>query len=91
MPVWAGEHIGALAMSEPGSGSDVCSMKLRAEARGTGSDARYVLNGNKFWITKGPKASTLIVYAKVGELGVSNGVASLRNSRACRACVLWST
>eukprot|EP00798_Chlamydomonas_sp_ICE-L_P012492 gene12492-15704_t len=58
------EHIGALAMSETGSGSDVCSMKLRAELKGSGSDARYVLNGNKFWITNGPKASTLIVYAK---------------------------
>ncbi|GAX83619.1 hypothetical protein CEUSTIGMA_g11043.t1 [Chlamydomonas eustigma] len=56
----SGQHIGALAMSEPGSGSDVCSMKMRAERKGD----HYVLNGNKFWITNGPKASTLIVYAK---------------------------
>jgi isovaleryl-CoA dehydrogenase len=55
-----GEHVGALAMSEPGSGSDVVSMKLKAEKRG----AKYVLNGNKMWITNGPDADTLIVYAK---------------------------
>lgn len=56
----SGEHIGALAMSEPGSGSDVVSMKLRAEKKGD----YYVLNGNKFWITNGPDADTLVVYAK---------------------------
>jgi isovaleryl-CoA dehydrogenase len=56
----SGEHVGALAMSEPGSGSDVVSMKLRAEAKGD----RYVLNGNKMWITNGPDANTLVVYAK---------------------------
>ncbi|XP_011873017.1 PREDICTED: isovaleryl-CoA dehydrogenase, mitochondrial isoform X1 [Vollenhovia emeryi] len=55
-----GEHMGALAMSEPGSGSDVVSMKLRAERKGD----YYVLNGNKFWITNGPDADTLIVYAR---------------------------
>ncbi|XP_033325737.2 isovaleryl-CoA dehydrogenase, mitochondrial [Megalopta genalis] len=55
-----GEHMGALAMSEPGSGSDVVSMKLRAEKKGD----YYILNGNKFWITNGPDAETLIVYAK---------------------------
>mmetsp|Transcript_4969 Transcript_4969/g.10700 ORF Transcript_4969/g.10700 Transcript_4969/m.10700 type:complete len:428 (+) Transcript_4969:178-1461(+) len=66
-----GEHIGALAMSEPGSGSDVCSMKLKAEARG--SD-RYVLNGNKMWITNGPKASTLIVYAKTAPERGAQGI-----------------
>ncbi|XP_017769881.1 PREDICTED: isovaleryl-CoA dehydrogenase, mitochondrial [Nicrophorus vespilloides] len=55
-----GEHIGALAMSEPGSGSDVVSMKLRAEKKGD----YYVLNGNKFWITNGPDADVLVVYAK---------------------------
>jgi isovaleryl-CoA dehydrogenase len=55
-----GEHVGALAMSEPGAGSDVVSMKLRAEKR----NDRYVLNGNKFWITNGPDADTLVVYAK---------------------------
>ena len=56
----AGEHVGALAMSEPGAGSDVVSMKLRAEKRGD----RYVLNGNKMWITNGPDADVLVVYAK---------------------------
>src|SRR5690606_32444131 len=56
----SGEHVGALAMSEPGAGSDVVSMKLRAEKR----NDRYVLNGNKFWITNGPVADTLVVYAK---------------------------
>jgi len=56
----SGEHVGALAMSEPGSGSDVVSMKLRADKKGD----RYVLNGNKMWITNGPEAQTLVVYAK---------------------------
>jgi isovaleryl-CoA dehydrogenase len=56
----SGEHVGALAMSESGSGSDVVSMKLRAEKKGD----RYVLNGTKFWITNGPEADTLVVYAK---------------------------
>src|SRR3989440_6961249 len=56
----SGEHVGALAMSEPGAGSDVVGMRLRAERRGD----RYVLNGNKMWITNGPDARTLVVYAK---------------------------
>jgi isovaleryl-CoA dehydrogenase len=56
----SGEHIGALAMSEPGAGSDVVSMKLKAEKRGD----RYVLNGSKMWITNGGDADTLVVYAK---------------------------
>lgn len=56
----SGEHVGALAMSESGAGSDVVSMKLRAEKKGD----RYVLNGTKFWITNGPVAETLVVYAK---------------------------
>jgi isovaleryl-CoA dehydrogenase len=56
----SGEHVGALAMSEPGAGSDVISMKLRAEERG----GVYVLNGTKMWITNGPDADTLVVYAK---------------------------
>ncbi len=55
-----GEHVGALAMSEPGAGSDVVSMRMRAERRGD----RYVLNGTKFWITNGPDADVLVVYAK---------------------------
>ena len=56
----SGEHVGSLAMSEPGAGSDVVSMKLRADKRNDG----FVLNGSKMWITNGPDASTLIVYAK---------------------------
>ena len=56
----SGEHIGALAMSEPGAGSDVVGMKLRADFKGD----HYVLNGNKMWITNGPDADTLVVYAK---------------------------
>ncbi len=60
----SGEHVGALAMSEPGAGSDVVSMRLRADRKGDGADARYVLNGSKMWITNGPDADTLVVYAK---------------------------
>jgi isovaleryl-CoA dehydrogenase len=56
----SGEHVGALAMSEPGSGSDVVSMRTRADQKGD----RYVLNGSKMWITNGPEADTLVVYAK---------------------------
>jgi len=56
----SGEHVGALAMSEPSAGSDVVSMKLRADKR----NDRFVLNGNKYWITNGPDADTLVVYAK---------------------------
>ncbi len=56
----SGEHVGALAMSEPNAGSDVVSMKLRADRQGD----RYILNGSKMWITNGPDADTLVVYAK---------------------------
>jgi len=56
----SGDHVGALAMSEPGSGSDVVSMRLKAEKKGD----RYILNGNKMWITNGPDADVLVVYAK---------------------------
>jgi len=56
----SGEHVGALAMSEPGAGSDVVGMRLRAESRG----GHYLLNGNKMWITNGPDADVLVVYAK---------------------------
>ncbi|MFW2541721.1 isovaleryl-CoA dehydrogenase [Primorskyibacter sp. 2E107] len=65
-----GTHIGALAMSEPGAGSDVVSMKLRAEKR----NDRYVLNGNKYWITNGPDADTLVVYAKTDPDAGSKGI-----------------
>ena len=57
----SGEHVGSLAMSEPGAGSDVIGMKLRADLKGNGA---YLLNGNKMWITNGPHADTLVVYAK---------------------------
>src|SRR5687767_15047189 len=56
----SGEHVGALAMSEPGAGSDVVGMKLKAERRGD----RYILNGNKMWITNGPDADVLVIYGK---------------------------
>jgi len=58
-PLVSGEHVGALAMSEPGSGSDVMAMRLQAEPR----DGGYVLDGQKMWITNGPEADTLVVYA----------------------------
>jgi isovaleryl-CoA dehydrogenase len=66
----SGEHVGALAMSEPGSGSDVVSMRLRADRRG---DA-YVLNGTKMWITNGPDADTLVVYAKTDPHAGARGI-----------------
>ncbi len=70
----SGEHVGALAMSEPGAGSDVVSMKLRAEDKG----GYYLLNGSKMWITNGPDADTLVVYAKTEpELGASGITAFL--------------
>ncbi len=62
----SGEHVGALAMSEPGAGSDVVGMKLRAERRGDS----YLLNGSKMWITNGPDAEVLVVYGK-GESGIT--------------------
>ncbi|MCC5065228.1 isovaleryl-CoA dehydrogenase [Xanthomonas campestris pv. raphani] len=65
-----GEHVGALAMSEAGSGSDVVSMKLRAEARGD----RFVLNGSKMWITNGPDADVLVVYAKTDPSAGARGI-----------------
>src|SRR6201995_5120823 len=66
----SGEHVGALAMSEPGAGSDVVSMKTRADKKGD----RYVLNGSKFWITNGPEAETLVVYAKTDPSGGPRGI-----------------
>ncbi len=66
----SGEHVGALAMSEPSAGSDVVAMRLRAEAR----DGRYVLNGNKMWITNGPNADVLVVYAKTDPAAGSRGI-----------------
>ncbi len=69
----SGEHVGALAMSEPGAGSDVVSMTLRAEKR----NAAYVLNGSKFWITNGPDADTLVVYAKTDPEAGAKGITAV--------------
>jgi isovaleryl-CoA dehydrogenase len=66
----SGEHVGALAMSEPGAGSDVVSMRTRAEKRGD----RFVLNGSKFWITNGPEADALVVYAKTDPDAGARGI-----------------
>ncbi|MGO1162108.1 isovaleryl-CoA dehydrogenase [Brucella pseudogrignonensis] len=68
----SGEHVGALAMSEPGAGSDVVSMKLHAQRR----DGRFVLNGNKMWITNGPDADVLVVYAKTDPAAGSRGISA---------------
>ena len=69
-PLITGEHVGALAMSEPEAGSDVVSMQLRAEKRGD----RYLLNGAKMWITNGPEADTLVIYAKTDPDAGSRGI-----------------
>ncbi len=66
----SGEFVGALAMSEPGAGSDVVGMKLRADKKGD----RYILNGNKMWITNGPDADVLVVYAKTDPAAGSKGI-----------------
>ncbi len=66
----SGEHVGALAMSEPGAGSDVVSMRTRAERKGD----RFVLNGSKMWITNGPEAETLVVYAKTDPAAGPRGI-----------------
>ena len=69
-PLISGEHVGALAMSEPDAGSDVVSMRLRADKLGD----RFVLNGSKMWITNGPEADTLVVYAKTDPQAGSRGI-----------------
>src|SRR5881394_722698 len=66
----SGEHVGALAMSEPGAGSDVVSMRLRAKKRGE----TYVLNGTKMWITNGPQADTLVIYGKTDPVAGQRGI-----------------
>src|SRR5215475_14377034 len=66
----SGEHVGGLAMSEPGAGSDVVSMRTRADKKGD----RYVLNGSKMWITNGPQAETLVVYAKTDPDAGARGI-----------------
>lgn len=68
----SGEHLGALAMSETGAGSDVVSMRLKAEKKGD----RYILNGGKFWITNGPSADVLVVYAKTDPAANSRGISA---------------
>jgi isovaleryl-CoA dehydrogenase len=68
----SGEHVGALAMSEPQSGSDVMSMRLKAEKKGD----RYILNGTKFWITNGPVADVAVVYAKTDPAAQSRGISA---------------
>jgi isovaleryl-CoA dehydrogenase len=76
----SGEHVGALAMSEPGAGSDVVGMKLRAEKRGD----RYVLNGSKMWITNGPYADTLVVYAKTDANAGPRGITAFLIEKGMR-------
>jgi isovaleryl-CoA dehydrogenase len=66
----SGAHVGALAMSEPGSGSDVVSMRTRADRKGT----KYILNGSKMWITNGPLADTIVVYAKTDATAGARGI-----------------
>ena len=68
----SGEHVGALAMSEPGAGSDVVSMQLKAVKRGD----RYVLDGRKMWITNGPEADVLVVYAKTNPEAGPRGISA---------------
>jgi isovaleryl-CoA dehydrogenase len=68
----SGEHVGALSMSEPGAGSDVVNMQMRAERRGD----RYILNGDKMWVTNGPDADVVIVYAKTSPGAGAHGITS---------------
>jgi len=76
----SGEHVGALAMSEPGAGSDVVSMRLRADRRGD----HFVLNGNKMWITNGPDADTLVVYAKTDSAAGPRGITAFLIEKGMR-------
>ena len=77
-PLASGNHVGALAMSEAGAGSDVVSMRLRADRRGD----RYLLNGTKMWITNGPEADVLVVYAKTDPGAGARGIAAFIVERA---------
>jgi len=76
----SGEHVGALAMSEAGSGSDVVSMRLKGERRGD----RFVLNGTKFWITNAPEADVLVVYAKTDPAAGAKGITAFLIERDCK-------
>ena len=77
-----GEHVGALAMSEPGAGSDVVGMRARAERRGD----RYVLNGSKMWITNGPDADVLVVYAKTRPEAEARGISAFILEKGMKGC-----
>jgi isovaleryl-CoA dehydrogenase len=82
----SGEHIGALAMSEPNAGSDVVSMKLSAKKQGD----NYILNGNKMWITNGPDAHTFVIYAKTDTSAGSKGMsATIRDFHATKNSTSW--
>jgi len=76
----SGEHVGALAMSEPNAGSDVVSMKLRADRQGD----RYILNGTKMWITNGPDADVIIVYAKTDLAAGARGITAFLVEKTCK-------
>jgi isovaleryl-CoA dehydrogenase len=76
----SGEHVGALAMSEPGAGSDVVSMRLRADRRGD----HYILNGSKMWITNGPNADVLVVYAKTDPEAGPRGITAFLIERGMK-------
>ena len=82
-PLVSGEHVGALAMSEPDAGSDVVSMRLRAEKRGD----RYILNGSKMWITNGPEADTFVIYAKTDPDAGSRGITAFLVERGFQGFV----
>jgi isovaleryl-CoA dehydrogenase len=78
----AGEHVGALAMSEPGAGSDVVSMRTRADPKGD----CFVLNGTKMWCTNGTIASTLVVYAKTQPDKGPHGITAFLIEKGMKAC-----
>src|SRR6476659_11314600 len=77
----SGEHVGSLAMSEPDAGSDVVSMKTRAEKEGD----RYILNGSKMWITNGPVADTMVIYAKTDRTAGARGITAVIAEKGCTA------
>jgi len=78
----AGEHVGALAMSEPGAGSDVVSMRTRADK----ADGGFVLNGTKMWCTNGTVANTLIVYAKTAPDKGPHGITAFLVEKGMKVC-----
>ena len=82
----SGEHVGGLAMSEPNAGSDVVSMKTRAEKKGD----RYVLNGSKMWITNGPVADTVVVYAKTDPTAGARGITAFLVERGMKGFSKWT-